>query len=375
MLKIRKSAIGFQRDTYIANHQEETPNIANIIDCSIGSSQWGMSANVAEAHRTFDVSKLANYHEPFSESLLVPALLKRYLFPGIERSMLFFGHGSFNLIERVLCKLVEPGTMLGWGPQFNEVPSEYISLGGRYISFKLETENLHSSSVNLFNELESGEYSILYLDNPNNPTGYAVELDFLRRLTERAEEQGTIVVIDEAYGDFLPDESSAIRLTPDFSNLIVVRSFSKCLGLAAERIGYMFMSTELARVYRQLDIPFEPGIYAATIASATLSDTNFLAGVRSSVYIAKQKILTTLAKCTSLQVLPSHPTVSIFTLHCTRPCNLVAAMAQVGIRVEPGSAFRNTNASFDDSYCRVRVPSPELVDEFCRRILSGFSSP
>jgi histidinol-phosphate aminotransferase len=85
---------------------------------------------------------------------------------------------------------------------------------------------------------ESENVSGVYLDNPNNPTGKALDQEKIRSIIEVAEKKGILVVIDEAYGDFLTDEQSGMKYVQMFDNVLVVRSMSKGYGLARDRIGY-----------------------------------------------------------------------------------------------------------------------------------------
>ena len=67
----------------------------------------------------------------------------------------------------------------------------------------------------------------MYIDNPNNPTGQVISLDVIEEVTKKALEEEVIVVVDEAYGDFMDIKNSAVNL--EYPNLIVVRSFSNGL--------------------------------------------------------------------------------------------------------------------------------------------------
>jgi len=99
---------------------------------------------------------------------LKSALLDRFGLATQYGHQLFLGHGTFNIMERVIHKLVNPGRMLGIGPQFNEVPSEFVAAGGKYQSVSsLQTDHLDR----LHEAIDSDEFDIVYIDNPNNPTG------------------------------------------------------------------------------------------------------------------------------------------------------------------------------------------------------------
>ena len=125
----------------------------------------------------------------------------------------------------------------------------------------------------------------------------------------------------------------------------MARSFSKALGLAAERVGYMFLSRPLADLYRRVDVPFEPGIVAATLAAHTLRDMSFLGSVRCEVRWIKAQVVRALGKA-GLTVLPTHPNVSILTVHAPSR-NVVQELRERGIQGQAGSSFARTRAALE----------------------------
>ncbi len=367
-LNVKESVLAYQRDSYLGGAPLQLNPDYIPIDCLRGYSPWGVSPLAVQAYRDFDVQTVSRYGEMFCASTLKPAILKRFDLEDTLADQLFLGHGSFNLIERFIHKLLKPGIMLGVGPQFNEIPSEYMATGGKYVPIPVGPSTYDYLFKQLTDELALGHYSVLYLDNPNNPLGYHLFLKQISSLVRTAGQHGTIVIVDEAYGDFVENAESAVHLVRQYKNLAVVRSFSKCLGLAAERVGYMFLSVPLAQLYIQLDVPFEPSVIAATLATATLSDCSFIEFIRREALFAKMTIINALGDV-GYDILPTHPGVSIFCVH-KGGVNVVEEMASIGVSVEPGSAFHKANALWDDTYCRIRVPSSKYMAELCRRLHS-----
>jgi histidinol-phosphate aminotransferase len=369
---IRDILRGYTRDSYVRRSSTcescDAPEAfaGGILDCATGIFEFDPSPRVARALGEFDVNRLDRYTPYAVEVLLKRAILDRFRPVGITEQQLFLGHGSFNLLERLIHKFVKPGTMVGVGPQFSEVPSEFGAAGGRYRSFPLLEPDGSLPMSALEKELETGACSVLYIDNPNNPLGHAFEPDALERLAAICDRTGTALLLDEAFADYLDDDASAIHLVPRYRNLVVVRSFSKALGLAGERIGFMFLSPELARVYREIDVPYEPGIVAQTLAIETLADPAWMERVRFEVRQAKIQIVAALAH-TDIRVLPTHPDVAILAVH--RPgADLSCDFRQRGIVALPGSNFANTHPGWDDSYCRLRVLHGDQLELLCRRL-------
>jgi histidinol-phosphate aminotransferase len=113
---------------------------------------------------------------------------------------------------------------------------------------------------------------ILYIANPNNPTGSLVRRDELKRILDAATH--TLVLVDEAYFDF-----SGLTILPwirRYTNLLVARTFSKSAGLAALRIGCLFGKPELLSAMRRACTPYPVNSAALVAAEAAIRDPRFL---------------------------------------------------------------------------------------------------
>lgn len=369
---VREGLLRYTRDSYVRRSSTcescDAPDAfdGGIIDCATGIFEFDPSPRVVRALSEFDVHRLDRYTPYAVERLLKRAILDRFRPVGVTEQQLFLGHGSFNLLERLIHKFLKPGMMLGVGPQFSEVPSEFAAAGGCHVSLPLLEPDASLPVSALEKELQTRSWSVLYIDNPNNPLGRAFDPATLERLAAICDRTGTALIVDEAFADYLDDAASAIHLVPRYRNLIVVRSFSKALGLAGERIGYMFLSSELARVYREIDVPYEPGIVAQTLAIETLADPAWIEQVRFEVRQAKTRIVHALSR-SDIRVLPTHPDVAIMAVH--RPgADLSCDFRRRGIVPLPGSNFANTHAAWDDSYCRLRVVHGDPLEILCRRL-------
>ena len=113
---------------------------------------------------------------------------------------------------------------------------------------------------------------VLYISNPNNPTGTLVRTEELRRILRAASR--TLVLIDEAYFDF-----SGLTILPwirRYPNLLVARTFSKSAGLAALRVGCLFGKSELLAAMRRACTPYPVNSAALVAVGAAIRDPGFL---------------------------------------------------------------------------------------------------
>ncbi len=113
-------------------------------------------------------------------------------------------------------------------------------------------------------------HRVVYVNSPHNPTGSEMPLGELESLADRTAEE-TLVVVDEAYGEFA-ESPSARRLLSDRDDVAVLRSFSKVYGLAGVRLGYALVPREWADAYARVNTPFAASELACRAGLAALSD-------------------------------------------------------------------------------------------------------
>ncbi len=125
---------------------------------------------------------------------------------------------------------------------------------------------------------------LIFLTNPDNPSGFSVKSKEIIRLLERISEN-ILVVVDEAYVEFSddPDERSCIRDVLRYKNLGVLRTFSKLYGLAGLRIGYGVLPPNLSDYIKRVKLPFSVNIIAEKAAIEVLDDINYIEHTRNTV--------------------------------------------------------------------------------------------
>jgi histidinol-phosphate aminotransferase len=124
---------------------------------------------------------------------------------------------------------------------------------------------------------------VLYIANPNNPTGTLVQRDELKRILRAASH--TLVLVDEAYFDF-----SGLTILPwirRYRNLLVARTFSKSAGLAALRIGVLFGNPEMLAIMRRACTPYPVNTAALVAAEAAVRDPGFLRNYTREVLLSR----------------------------------------------------------------------------------------
>ena len=147
---------------------------------------------------------------------------------------------------------------------------------GRGVAYRtVPYRNWHYDLEALANAI-TARTKLVYLANPNNPTGTCFTREAFEEFHARVPER-VLIILDEAYFEFALDRPSY----PDsmhyrFDNVITLRTFSKVYGLAAMRVGYGFAHEDLIRMLLKVKLPFEPSGVAAAAAMGALDDGEFL---------------------------------------------------------------------------------------------------
>lgn len=116
---------------------------------------------------------------------------------------------------------------------------------------------------------------LVFIANPNNPTGTWVEPAEILAFLEKVPEQ-VLVVLDEAYVEYLEQQDEAVAWLQDYHNLVITRTFSKAYGLAGLRIGYALSHPEVADLLNRIRQPFNANSLAQAAAVAALGDQAYL---------------------------------------------------------------------------------------------------
>jgi L-threonine-O-3-phosphate decarboxylase len=172
----------------------------------------------------------------------------------------------------------------------------------------------------------------LLLNNPHNPTGLLFSLESLRPWLERF----ALVVVDEAFMDFLPptEQQSLIDLVPEYENLVILRSLTKFYSLPGLRIGYAIAQPERLQRWQQWRDPWPVNVLAEAATQAILADTEFQARTWAWLPPARAQLYNGLTALPGLTPLPG--AANFLLVECQRPVEQVQAKllqhAQILIR-------------------------------------------
>jgi len=204
---------------------------------------------------------------------LKAALAKRY---GVAQEQLVVGNGSNDLLELVASAFLAPGKAAVYSQHaFAVYPLATQARGARSIVVPAKD---YGHDLEAMVRAVDDETYVIWVANPNNPTGtFAApgEIEaFLRRVPERV-----LVVLDEAYNEYLPAElrGDSVKWLKRHPNLVLTRTFSKAYGLAGLRVGYALAHASVADIMNRVRQPFNVNSIALAAAAAALDDMEFVA--------------------------------------------------------------------------------------------------
>lgn len=350
--------------TFIKNqpkvsYAKETDGEHFEIDCSAGSNPYGFSPSVRHALNTFaeDASSFCDY--PHGMGLKRDIAEYWSSCASLDTDNILLCNGSIDGIYLSNLLFQRDGAaVLGVCPQFSDYVLNARLLGYKYKGVELKAEENYRFYADRLVNAITPELSLIYIDNPNNPTGQAIALSDIRLILEKAREYDICVIADEAYGDYFPRGESAAALLGDFDNLIVLRTFSKGLGLAGLRAGYILTCKELCAQLDKISNPYAVSQPGRILARASLADAaSFLKECRSAVAESKNAIRSSTGKY--LHMVHTLDTCPIMLLrHSDMAADLAQEFMKRGVKVYSGVDFETLNKNS----VRLRIPEKKYLD-------------
>jgi histidinol-phosphate aminotransferase len=157
---------------------------------------------------------------------------------GVDPGHVWVGAGSTQLLTLITLAAAEPGTTTVFAdPSFVVYPIATLLAGAEAVKVPLDGEQRHD--LRAMAAAVRDDTRVLYVCNPNNPTGTYVPAAAVTELIDAVPDD-ILVLVDEAYGEYVtaPDWATAIPLALERPNVVVTRTFSKVFGLAGLRVGY-----------------------------------------------------------------------------------------------------------------------------------------
>jgi len=273
-------------------------------------------------------------------------------FSKIPNSMIGIGNGSDQILDLILSNFASKKTkVLTSNPTFGffEERCKLYSIPLIAIPFsddmKLDIDEFTKQSKNA---------DILYLDSPNNPTGYQFPKNELQKLVKSFK---GLVIIDEAYGEFGDYTLSSMVKTQE--NLIIVQTLSKSFGLAGLRLGYFIANKKFTDVFMSvLQYPYPLSTITIESGIAALEKLNLMQNAVENIKTERKRIIENLRKYDAFDVFDSKANFVLFDAHGSYK-RIYSALAEQGISIRKLGKIGN-----HDGCLRVSIGTKEMNSKF-----------
>lgn len=331
---------------------KEKYGLSSVIKMASNENPLGVSPVVQERLR--QTSGLAFRYAQAGTPALCSALADHL---NVPQNCLVAGNGSDEIIDLLLRVVARPGVdnIVAFDPCFSiyDVQSRLCGLEFRQTALNSD----FSFPFDRLLELVDDNTALVFVTNPDNPSGHACPAHDLIALSKRLPAR-TLLVVDEAYIDFaLPQ--NAYSMLPQFGrlpNLVILRTFSKMYGLAGLRLGYGVMPEWLADLLLRVKLPFSVNILAEQAGLAALADDIFMAETLRVVTEGRE-LLTRELTDLGCVVQPSQANFLMFTPPMDAR-SLFEALLRRGVIIRPLASYGMPDR------LRVSVGSPEENREF-----------
>jgi histidinol-phosphate aminotransferase len=303
---------------------------ASIIKLASNENPLGISPKAA-ATIPGAIAELARY--PDGSGYELRQALSAHLRIGADCIVL--GNGSNDVLEMVAAAYLRPGTKAVYAQHaFAVYPLATQARGAQGIVVPAR-EYGHDLPAML--AAIDTDTRVVFIANPNNPTGTFVAPDVMRAFL-RSTPGSVVVVLDEAYQEYLPTELQAdtVAWLEEFPNLVVTRTFSKIYGLAGLRLGYALAHPAVADLMNRVRQPFNANSVALAAAVPALSDSEFVRASRE-LNFRGMAVLTDGFKRLELPYIPSRG--NFVTVRVGDGAEIYRRLLRRGVIVRPVGAY------------------------------------
>ncbi len=245
--------------------------LTDIVKLASNENPFGTSPKAVEAM----CKAVRNQSNLYPEGLCVDLVNKLAAIHGVKTNEILIGNGLDNVITMLGMTYINEGDECIFGElTFAAYDNITQKMGGTGVAVPMaEGERL---DLDAFAAAVTPKTKMIWICNPNNPSGtWNTEEECLRLM--KAVPENVLVIFDEAYYDFAesPDYPQMIKYRKDYPNMVIMRTFSKVYGMAAERIGYMIAHEEIVKALLKVREPFPVNRIAQVGAAAALDDKEF----------------------------------------------------------------------------------------------------
>lgn len=209
-----------------------------------------------------------------------------------DPSHILVGNGTTELIS-LFIESIHPKRALILGPTYSEYERSISLVGGKCSYYPLKEEHGFAFPIDDFIQKLTDKIDLIVLCNPNNPTGTCIDRPGMRRILDACKEHHIYVLVDETYVEFVEDveKVSAIPLTLDYNNIIILRGTSKFFAAPGLRLGYAVMGNrDLNTSIEKHKNPWMINSLAQIAGELMFSDADYIQKTRTLIATERTRL-------------------------------------------------------------------------------------
>lgn len=264
-------------------HGGEIYKNKNMLDFSANINPLGLPRGVKIAI-TDSIDKAVHYPDINCEELRVKLAQKLNL----NKDFLLFGNGAADIIFSITIAL-KPKKSLIIAPTFAEYEQALRAIGSNIVFYNLKEKNGFVVKEDLLKQLSS-DIDMVFLCNPNNPTGEVIEKTLLMKIINKCKKNNIIIIIDECFNSFLENSEnySVMNEVTHYDNLIVIDAFTKIYAMPGIRLGFGAISNStIHELIEKSTQPWNVSVLAQEAGIAALEETEYIK--RTNEIISKER--------------------------------------------------------------------------------------
>lgn len=321
------------------------------LDFSANTNPYGTPPGILKAIEA-SLPEIHRYPDPFCRALVQAIAVHEQL----PEPYIFCGNGAADLIY-TYCEAVRPKRALELAPTFAEYSLALERLGCHMDRYVLQEEKNFQLEEQFLRELDDRRPEVIFLCNPNNPTGQLCPQGLLEAILRYCAEHNIRLFIDECFLDLADGSMSLKSFLTELPQLFLLKAFTKSYGMAGLRLGYgLTADTELLRQMSQMSQPWNVSTLAQTAGIAALKEQAFLQ--RTRMLIAEERAwLTVQLRQLGAQVCPSCANYLLFR----GPEGLDQELRKRGVAIRNCSNYYGLGIGWYRIAVRLREENEELI--------------
>ncbi len=330
----------------------------DLLDFSANINPLGFPEEVRQSISAH-LKQISQYPDPLCTELR-EALSARH---GLDVRRILVGNGSCALIHRIM-EAIRPARALICAPAFGE----YAAAARRFeaeikVLLSREADGFALNGNRIAEALDG--VALVFLCNPNNPTGQAMAQADVRTSAEQCRRRGIALVVDEAFVEFSDDPKrfSVLNAIRDFENLLVLRSFTKLYGCPGLRLGYAVGAPEVIEKITRCQEPWAVSTLAQAAGIAALPCEDFRERTRRLIHSERAFLFQRLSRIAGIRPFPSE--VNFLLIKIERSdldaVTLRSRLGKKGLLIRDASSFDGLDNSFFRIAVRIHEENERLL--------------